>query len=73
MLIVFINNLGKPMTKNFIKDPITDQIFDTVCQRAANGHSDLYETAKTLLRIATEVLGYAVPHQDLKENTRRLK
>lgn len=57
------------MTKNFIKDPITDQIFDTVCQRAANGHSDLYETAKTLLRIATELLGYSVPNQNVKEKS----
>lgn len=61
------------MTKFLIKDPITDKILDAVCQRAANGHNDLYETTKTLLRIATELLEYSVQSQKVKENSLRSK
>ena len=61
------------MTNFFIKDPITDKILDAVCQRAANGHNDLYETARTLLRIATELLGYSVQTQKVKEISPRSK
>lgn len=43
------------MKHTIICDLIKDQIFNAVCQRAANGHNDLIKTARELLDVTDEL------------------
>lgn len=43
------------MKHTIVCDLIKDQIFNAVCQRAANGHNDLMKTARELLDVTDEL------------------
>lgn len=43
------------MSRIIICDQLKDQIFDAICQRAANGHNDLKKTAIELLDVVDEL------------------
>lgn len=43
------------MKQTIITDELNEQIFEAVCQRAANGHNDLMDTAKKLLDVKNKL------------------
>lgn len=43
------------MNRIFVAKRTKDQIFEAVCQRAANGHNDLLKTARELLDVSNDL------------------
>ena len=43
------------MKHTIITDELNEQIFEAVCQRAANGHNDLMDTAQKLLDVKNKL------------------